>query len=145
MLKISNSPSSVSKKGSLSLKTYAKVGGLVVSSSGINGVYNLYTTFVGTFPSGHGLTSFSSNVGTISIVVQNVTQGYTERTSVPLQTFVVVGNNVFFRTGATMADMTYENMGLTNPSSGDVVEVRIVPNLFGYKSRASFTQSMILS
>ena len=64
MLKISNSPSSVSKKGSLSLKTYAKVGGLVVGSSSINGDYNLYTTFLATFPSGHGLTSGDSNVGT---------------------------------------------------------------------------------
>lgn len=145
MLKISNSPASVSKKGSLSLKTYAKVGGLVVSSSGINGVYNLYTTFLATFPSGHGLTSLSSNVGTISIVVENVTQGYTERTSVPLQTFVVAGNNVFFRTGATTADMTYENMGLTNPSAGDTVKVRLVPNLFGYKAKASFIQTILLS
>jgi len=145
MLKISNSPSSVSKKGSLSLKTYAKVGGLVVSSSGINGVYNLYTTFLATFPSGHGLTTLSSNVGALSIVVENITQGYTERTSVPLQTFVVVDNNVFFRTGSTIVDMTYENMGLTNPSSGDTVKLRIVANLFGYKAKASFTQSMTLS
>ena len=145
MLKISNSPSSVSKKGSLSLKTYAKVGGLVVGSSSINGDYNLYTTFLATFPSGHGLTSGDSNVGTLSIVVENVTQGYTERTSVALQTFVVAGNNVFFRTGATTADMTYENMGLTNPSSGDTIKLRIVPNLFGYKAKASFTQTVLLS
>ena len=145
MLKISNSSSSVLKQGFSSLKTYTKIGALNTSSSAINGDYNLYTTFLAVFPAGHGLNTGDLNVGSIAITVKNETQGYKERVSVPLQVFVVSGNNVFFRTASSATNITYESLGLTNPSSGDTLKIKLVPNLFGYRSRESFTQTSTLS
>ena len=145
MLKLSNTPSSIPSKGSIALKTYTPVGDLVTSTAAINGEYSLYTTFLATFPTGHGLTNFQSNVGSLSITVENVTQGYTERTSAPLQTFIVSGNSVFFRLGASSAESTYANLGLTNPSSGDTLKIRVSASLFGYKTTSSYKQTSLLS
>lgn len=144
MPKLSNSQSS-SNTGISALRSYTVVGGLAIGSSAINGKYSLYTTFASSFPADHGFTNFQNNVGSLTIKVSNVTQGYVEKASVPLNVLLASGTTVFFRIGTSAADAEFEDFGMTNPSSGDVLKISAVPNVLGYTSPTPYTQNITLS
>tara|TARA_R110002012_G_scaffold321540_1_gene549752 strand:- start:1274 stop:1591 length:318 start_codon:yes stop_codon:yes gene_type:complete len=97
------------------------------------------------FPSGHGFTSGQQDIGSASIHVKNVTQGYTERGQCPIHVFAASGNTLFLRNGASAGVCEFTDFGLTNPSPGDTIKTRLTINIKGYIMDVPFTVTSLLS
>lgn len=132
MIGLSNSPSTNTTRAAGTLKRVVNIGGLIFGSSAINGIYSMFGSMLCSFPSGHGFTTGQQNIGSASIHLKNVTQGYTERGQCPIHVLVASGNNVFMRNGSSAADCEFTDFGLTNPAPGDIIKTRLTINLKGY-------------
>ena len=145
MIGLSNSASTSPTRSAGTLKRVANIGGLSFSNSAINGIYNMLAIMLATFPSGHGFTAGQQNIGTASIHLKNVTQGYTERGQCPIHVMVVAGNTVYLRNGASAGVCEFTDFGLTNPSPGDTIKARLTINIKGYIMDVPFTVTSNLS
>ena len=145
MIGLSNSTSTNPTRSAGTLKRVANIGGLTFGSSAPNGVYSMLGSMLATFPSGHGFTSGQQDIGSASIHVKNVTQGYTEKGQCPIHVFAAVGNTVFLRNGASAGVCEFTDFGLTNPSPGDTLKTRLTINIKGYIMDAPFTVTSLLS
>ena len=145
MIGLSNSSSTNTTRSSGTLKRVANIGGLTFSSSATNGIYSMLGSMLANFPAGHGFTTGQQNIGSASIHLKNVTQGYTERGQCPIHVLAVAGNAIFLRNGASAGVCEFTDFGLTNPSPGDTIKTRLTINIKGYIMDVPFTVTSLLS
>lgn len=127
------------------LKRPTLVGNYAMSASLSSGYFSAGANVLTTLPAGHGFGSKTPNtvVGTAEFQVFNTTQKTKQRVSLPLRYFVAVGNSVFFAIGKIGNNATrWDNIGLTMPSSGDVIKIKCSLNLRGYMSIGAFKQTL---
>lgn len=145
MIGLSNSASTSPTRSAGILKRIANIGGLTFNSAASNGIYSMLGSMLATFPAGHGFTTGQQNIGTASIHLKNVTQGYTERGHCPIHILAVVGNTIFLRNGASESVCEFTDFGLTNPAPGDTIKTRFTINIKGYIMDVPFTVTSLLS
>ena len=145
MIGLSNSPSTNTTRAAGTLKRVVNIGGLAFSTSATNGIYSMLGSMLCVFPAGHGFTTGQQNIGTASIHVKNVTQGYTERGKCPIHAFAVAGTTIFMRNGASADVCEFTDFGLTNPAPGDTIKTRLTINIKGYIIDVPHTLTALLS
>ncbi|MEK9984616.1 MAG: hypothetical protein VW879_07720, partial [Opitutae bacterium] len=126
------------------LKRPTLVGAYAMSLSTTNGYYSLTSTVLASLDADHGLTTPGSTIGEASFYIYNVTQGTTQKISLPLRLFVALGTDVFFSTGPSELYATrWDNLGLTMPNSGDTVTIRCMIHLKGYMATGGYKQTFV--
>ncbi|MEL0119117.1 MAG: hypothetical protein VXB01_09265 [Opitutae bacterium] len=126
------------------LKRPTLVGAYAMSTSTTNGYYSLTSTVLATLDADHGFSVAGSTIGEASFYIYNVTQGTTQKISLPLRLFVALGTSVFFSTGsAELYSTRWDSLGLTMPNSGDTVTIRCMIHLKGYMATGGYKQTFV--
>lgn len=120
------------------------VGNYSMSLALTNGYFLAGSTVLTTLPAGHRFGSVSANtlIGTAEFTVFNTTQKTLEKAIIPLRFFIAMGNSIFFAIGNITPNSTrWDNLGLTQPATGDVVKIKCSLNIRGYISIGAFKQT----
>ena len=144
MIGQNNTPAPAAKPLSV-LDKPTLVGNYAMSTATSNGYFTAGATVLTTLPAGHRFGSVSANtlIGTAEFIVFNTTQKTIEKATIPLRLFTVIGNSIFFVIGNTTLHSTrWDNLGLTQPSSGDVIKLKCSLNIRGYISFGAFKQTI---
>ena len=130
-----NNTSTTKTKGRIrfapSLLTPTLLGTYSMSTSTINGQYDLASTALASVP-GHSFTGLASGttIGSCTVHVYNLTQKTVQKARVPLRLFIAIASNVLFQIGHSTSSSTTVNrwntLGLTMPSSGDTMLVSAI-------------------
>lgn len=147
MLNHSNTTSANIGRPITTRKAISVIGNLAMTTNSTAGSYSLYGLSLISLPSGHGLTSMTTNLGTYSFKATNKTKGITEKATLPLNVLVVSGDLIFIYPGSlpNATGAFFADYGLTNPDSGDELVVSCMYSIPGYIAPTAHTFSLTTS